>query len=158
MSWTEIIVIALGVLFGLFAAGSGLHCVRRRQRTRRLFAGGVALAGRGDPQLALARLREAEAAWAFNDDQGGRKSMLRDIELLAGILAEILKLLPESEASRLAPRVDATLGGLAALFGDRANFRIDGRMMKGHAPARWAELDDELRGLRRDVEAACDSS
>lgn len=158
MSWTEILGMGLGFIGCLIAVAIGLRPVHRRRRARRLLAEGMALVGRGESQLALSRLREAEAAWAFNDDQGGRKAMLRDIELLRAILTEILRLLPDSEAGQLAPRVEATLHGLAALFGDRANFRIDSRTMKGDAPTRWVQLDDELRALRRDIRAACDSS
>ena len=125
---TTVVLLAVGVLVVLVAVGAAPNSIHRRRAARRLLAEGIALAQDGRQQDALAALVKAESAWAFNVEQGSRASAFRDLELLSAITAEILKLLPASEKERLAPNVGDAIPQLRQLFGERANFRIDGRV------------------------------
>jgi hypothetical protein len=151
-TWLEVLVVlaALGWVVILLLT---MRSLRKRRLVRRLLSEAQACAQQGDARGAVTRLEGAERAWVMDPGSGGRKSCVRDLGLLSAIIREMATLLDADGARPLFRELEETLRELTDLFQDRANFRLDGRMMKGDAPARWVALSERLSSLRSELRA-----
>ncbi len=143
--------IVIAVLVGLAALGLAVvvWSLRRRRRCRRLGLLAARAAEQGRSGEALGLLLKAEKSWAFNAHNGSRSSLLTDLEDLSGILGQLARLGVDSAGDGPLAQVRRSVERLRSLLSDRANFGIDGRMMKREAAVRWSRVYDEFGELRQ---------
>jgi hypothetical protein len=147
--WLAILILALVPL------AIGFYSLQRRHRCRRFYQTAIELGRQGKRAEATASLLQAEANWSWNLTNGSRRSHLRDLELLAGIIDEVSDSSPASDRRAACRKMSNAIAELNQLFSDRSRFGLDGRSMKPEAASRWVSLKAELDSARDEFKLAC---
>ena len=126
------------------------YSIYQRQLCRRFYRNATTLIEQGKHGEALELLVKAESVWAI----GEKDSILQDLELLAGITNEASRISSTQKKVTTASDLIAVITELKELFGNRSNFRIDGRSMKSEAAQKWVLLTERLAATRKDFRLA----
>ncbi len=103
---------------------------------------------------AVTMFLKAEKKWRINSHDGGRESLIADIDLYGSICRGLFKALHINSGS-LYRDVFGILNEMKSLIKDRSNFAADGRSMKPEALARWKGLLGRLHSLRKPIHDTC---
>jgi hypothetical protein len=103
---------------------------------------------------ALALYLKAESRWALNSYDGGRESLLHDLEQYMAIAAGIFKILGK-HAGSIRSDVHGMIAEMKAHLRERSNFGIDGRKMKADAAERWEAMCSRLSVFREKLRESC---
>jgi len=106
---------------------------------------------RGDTDAHRALAAGALASWDFNWEDGGRGSLLRDIERLHELSGHAAR---HESLRDLAAAFQIWADSAESILRDRANYLVDGRMVRPHAAAAWSSHHAELVDLRRRARAS----
>jgi hypothetical protein len=153
----KLILLVFAILFGLyaiFAASKGFYSLLRASACKRLAEQAKKLLWENNIVGAVAMFLKAEKKWSINSHDGGRESLIADIDLYGSICRGLFKALHINSGS-LYRDVFGILNEMKTLIKDRSNFAVDGRNMKPEALARWKGLLGRLQSLRKPIHDTC---
>ena len=149
----QMLLLIFAILFGLyavFAAFKGFRSLLRARACKNYAEQAKKLLWENNTVAAVPMFLKAERKWSLNSHDGGRESLMADIDLYASICRGLFKALHITSGS-VYKDVFGILNEMKAIISNRANFGVDGRNMKPDVLARWLSLQERLKALRKPI-------
>jgi len=149
----KIILLIVAVGIGIFAVVATLFAFRSLFKLRscqRYFEQAKKTLWEGREVEALKLFLKAEKRWELNSYDGGRGSLLKDLEQYLDISNGVFRIVGKN-ATHVRSNIQGLVAEMKAHLKERGNFGIDGRKMKPEAAERWQAMCQRLESLRRQV-------
>lgn len=144
-----IFVIGLG-LFAIIAAFFAFRSLFKLRSCQRYLEQAKKSLREGRQTEALRLFLKSEKRWELNSYDGGRSSLMKDLEQFLDITAGIFKIVGKN-SQQVRSDISGLVAEMKAHLQDRNNFGIDGRKMKPEVAERWLAMCGRLESLRGDL-------
>jgi hypothetical protein len=110
---------------------------------------------KGQPIRSLQYSVKSEMMWAFNSNNGSSRSMIKDLDRLRTIVEQQREAMCALDVASSIGQIEQTIESLKLFLGNRGNFGLDGRSVRGKAAHEWVSLANTLKRDRLTLRASC---
>ncbi len=149
----KMILLVVMSAFGVFALVAMVFAFRSLFKVRssqRYFEQAKKTLWEGRKVEALKLFMKAEKRWELNSYDGGRSSLMKDLEQYLDIAAGIFKIVGK-QSNQVRSDIHGLVSEMKSHLKNRDNFGIDGRKMKPDAAVRWQAMCERLDALRGEL-------
>ena len=144
-----VVFAALGV-FAVIAAFFAFRSLVKVRSSQRYFEQAKKTLWEGRKVEALRLYLKAEKRWELNSYDGGRSSLMKDLEQYLDISAGVFKIVGK-QTGQVRSDIHGLIAEMKSHLKNRDNFGIDGRKMKPDAAERWQAMCERLNALRHEL-------